>query len=253
MSNYYPIFASPDSEPVDYYCGLSGLDCPLVEADRNTTKNPSRGRRGSTRAFAFAIIVLLTGVAIIVGLVAVLDPQKRHRLIFPAFGIRRDSIDPDTDISSTEQYSQEGRYAVDVSWPIYGPLRKEQSVFREGARHEAYMRHLQGCRGFYKQVSQTAARTCDLFEFDRLLMNKRQPQSMEVTRTRGYLKLRNTVPLGTLILTLGLHLCLRSLIILELYRCWFQKNSGTAACGPADRKLLATKQGETSCGSLARR
>ena len=84
--------------------------------------------------------------------------------------------------------STEGSYGIDVSWPIQGPLNRNRKdrvaesakIFGSDARHNMYLEHLEGCRNYYGQRSKAAARTCDTYEFDRLLMNKRQPQSMEV-------------------------------------------------------------------------
>ena len=181
MSNYYPKAASSDSDPIDYYYDMSGEDCPLGEESRNATSIPSWTRRNGTRAFSDSIFVLISGSLLIVGLAAILDLQHQHT--FAEFGIGSSSNNRETYGASIQEESGEVGYGVDVSWPIEGPLHmhKEPFVFGEGTRHNAYMEHLQGCRSFYKQVSQTAARTCDLFEFDRLLMNKRQPQSMEVS------------------------------------------------------------------------
>ena len=55
-----------------------------------------------------------------------------------------------------------------------------------GDRQAAYNKHLQGCREFYGKD----ARQCDVYEYDRMLMNIRQPQSMQNYTDVGFLKTR---------------------------------------------------------------
>jgi len=55
-----------------------------------------------------------------------------------------------------------------------------------GDRAEAYVKHLQGCRNHYKDSGHSES--CDLFEYHRMLMNQRQPQSMKNYTDVGFLK-----------------------------------------------------------------
>jgi hypothetical protein len=93
---------------------------------------------------------------------------------------------PMTNFTFVMPYESKATYGVDVSWPIHGPIterneyRQPKDRFAKGSRREAYVNHLQGCRNYYGQISREAARACDAYEYDRLVMNKRQPQSMEV-------------------------------------------------------------------------
>lgn len=67
-------------------------------------------------------------------------------------------------------------------------------------RHRAYMHHIEGCRKFYGPNSDQ----CDIYEFDRILMNKRQPQSMQVSTSMRYHTNKNEVFALTLSLMLFL-------------------------------------------------
>lgn len=56
-----------------------------------------------------------------------------------------------------------------------------------GDRQELYLRHLEGCRKTYEAIDPTQ---CDLFEWDRMLMNRRQPQSMVNLTETGFKKVK---------------------------------------------------------------
>lgn len=88
-------------------------------------------------------------------------------------------------------------YGVDVSFPIHHrvstnypwlPHNQNSSIpvpveFKDmplqplGDRQAAYVAHLDACRKHYKEKSNI----CDIYEFDRQLMNQRQPQSMQAS------------------------------------------------------------------------
>lgn len=89
-----------------------------------------------------------------------------------------------------EEATSNVTYGVDVSWPIHHSIKSDSTVFAKGSRHQAYVKHLQGCRSFYRKISETAARSCDSYEFDRILMNKRQPQSMQNYTDLGFAKIK---------------------------------------------------------------
>ena len=78
--------------------------------------------------------------------------------------------------------SDETSYGVDVSWPIHQSIRSDSKhIFGAGVRHQAYLKHLNGCRKRYAHIKTSDPNSCDNYEFQRMLMNKRQPQSMEVS------------------------------------------------------------------------
>ena len=91
-------------------------------------------------------------------------------------------------------------YGVDVSFPIQGRVStnfpgsklqnkkiSEMPLQVLGDRHSAYMKHLKGCRETYPDSKHNA---CDRFEYERLLMNRRQPQSMQNYTETGFQKIR---------------------------------------------------------------
>jgi hypothetical protein len=101
-----------------------------------------------------------------------------------------------TIIRSVDEEGVTG-YGIDVSFPIHHrvstnyawldhnidpdhnpmPMRYQGiPVQTLGDRQKVYAKHLEACRHAYKDQSGQ----CDLYEYDRLLMNMRQPQSMEV-------------------------------------------------------------------------
>ena len=92
---------------------------------------------------------------------------------------------------------EEESYGVDVSFPIhrrvstnYAWLRhntdpthndapteyRDMPVQPLGDRQAAYVKHVEGCRKYYANNMNY----CDIYEYDRMLMNLRQPQSMQV-------------------------------------------------------------------------
>eukprot|EP00978_Attheya_sp_CCMP212_P012327 scaffold30635_cov59-Attheya_sp.AAC.1 len=101
-----------------------------------------------------------------------------------------------TIIRSADEEGVTG-YGLDVSFPIHHrvstnyawldhnidpdhnptPMRYQGiPVQTLGNRQKVYAKHLEACRHAYKDQSSQ----CDLYEYTRLLMNIRQPQSMEV-------------------------------------------------------------------------
>lgn len=105
--------------------------------------------------------------------------------------------------------SSSSLYGVDVSFPIHHhrvstnyidmphnldpslpvPLQqKDQPLQPLGMRHKAYLRYLDGCRHSIANTEYTGR--CDLFEYDRQLMNRRQPQSMVNYTETGFQKVK---------------------------------------------------------------
>jgi len=135
------------------------------------------------------------------------------------------------DYSSSE--TTEASYGIDVSWPIQGPLNRNRKdrvaesakIFGQDTRHNMYLEHLEGCRNYYGQRSKAAARTCDTYEFDRLLMNKRQPQSMEVRR----IQYKSCLVVFGIVFRYDLTRLYPPYYFnkKELHRRWFQKDSST--------------------------
>ena len=97
------------------------------------------------------------------------------------------------------------KYGVDVSMPIHRRVSfnypsmahntnpeqfKPMPVFQEmplqilGDRQSVYNGHLAGCRNYYPLDHNL----CDVYEYDRMLMNLRQPQSMQNYTSVGFLK-----------------------------------------------------------------
>lgn len=92
-------------------------------------------------------------------------------------------------------------YGVDVSFPIHHrvstnydflPHNTDSSVpvpaeYKDmplqplGDRQAAYVKHLDDCRKYYGVKSNM----CDVYEYDRVLMASRQPQSMQVRSIRA--------------------------------------------------------------------
>ena len=110
-------------------------------------------------------------------------------------------------------------YGIDVSMPIFKristnypwlphntntsiptPLQyKNMPIQPLGNRQEFYNNHLSNCRHHYKSslvMQKGHASTnihggnCDIYEYDRLLMNQRQPMSMQNYTKVGFLKTR---------------------------------------------------------------
>jgi hypothetical protein len=107
--------------------------------------------------------------------------------------------------SDGDESSASSSYGIDVSFPIHkristnypwlphnvdpanNPTPKQYEglpIQPLGNRQEIYNQHLKGCREFYDQN----ARQCDVYEYDRMLMNMRQPMSMQNYTEVGFLK-----------------------------------------------------------------
>lgn len=110
-------------------------------------------------------------------------------------------------------------YGIDVSFPIHDrvstnyphldhnrypetfetpPIYDEMSVQPLGNRHQMYIDHLNACRGQYVP-SKERDFNCDQFEYDRVLMNRRQPQSMVNLTEVGFKKIQSPPHLKKLI------------------------------------------------------
>jgi len=123
------------------------------------------------------------------------------RLLLPisAISVGRSTGDDEASASSS--------YGIDVSFPIHkristnypwlphnvdptnNPTPKQYEdmpIQPLGNRQEAYNKHLTGCREFYSSEPWQ----CDVYEYDRMLMNIRQPQSMQNYTEMGFLKTR---------------------------------------------------------------
>ena len=73
----------------------------------------------------------------------------------------------------TADQPEDVSYGLDVSFPIHSStVQMENNPL--GDRHQAYLDHLEGCRRMYPHGQ------CDVYEEQRLLMNRRQPLSMKV-------------------------------------------------------------------------
>jgi hypothetical protein len=100
-------------------------------------------------------------------------------------------------------------YGLDVSFPIHGrvsdnylhldhnvdpsnhplPARYEKMPLQPlGNRQATYLQYLDGCRSAY--TPSTNSYSCDDFEYDRMVMNRRQPQSMVNLTKTGFQKIR---------------------------------------------------------------
>ena len=108
-------------------------------------------------------------------------------------------------------------YGLDVSFPIQRPVsvnypwlahnnqdnvvtpRRYQDMPLQplGNRQQLYLEHLDGCRQHYAPTNQ--ATKCDLYEYDRMLMNNRQPTSMVNLTEVGFQKIRAPPKLKALI------------------------------------------------------
>ena len=119
-------------------------------------------------------------------------------------GLSTSSADGSNDNDETVSSSS---YGIDISFPVHkristnypwlphnvdpsnNPTPKQYEdmpIQPLGNRQEAYNKHLSGCREFYGKD----ARQCDVYEYDRMLMNIRQPQSMQNYTDVGFLKTR---------------------------------------------------------------
>ena len=75
---------------------------------------------------------------------------------------------------ATDTAAESSTYGLDVSFPVHGTVQMENNPL--GDRHQAYLDHLEGCRRAYPDGK------CDRYEDQRMLMNRRQPMSMEVRK-----------------------------------------------------------------------
>ena len=99
-------------------------------------------------------------------------------------------------------------YGLDVSFPIHGrvsinyphlphnafpenytvpPAYENKPIQPLGDRQAIYLNHLEGCRTAYEPVD---SYKCDQYEYDRMIMNRRQPQSMVNLTAMGFQKIR---------------------------------------------------------------
>jgi prolyl 4-hydroxylase len=112
---------------------------------------------------------------------------------------------------------EEETYGVDVSFPTHNrvstnypflphnldpdhhsipPQFEHMPLQTQGDRQELYIQHLEGCRKAHEAVDPTK---CDLFEWDRMIMNRRQPQSMVNLTETGFKKVRAPAHLKELV------------------------------------------------------
>ena len=130
--------------------------------------------------------------------------QLRWILLVLVFAITVGRSESSADGTSNDETSS---YGIDVSFPIHKristnypwlphnvdpdnnptPKQYEDMPLQPlGDRQTLYNKHLSGCRSFYGKD----ARQCDVYEYDRMLMNIRQPQSMQNYTDVGFLKTR---------------------------------------------------------------
>jgi hypothetical protein len=145
-----------------------------------------------------------------------LDGMKFHLLRYSAllwadlaFAASTTGTDDDTSIHTS--------YGVDVSFPILGRVstnyphlehnvdpanHKVPASYKDmppqplGDRQQLYLNHLEGCRNANAPLN---SYYCDQFEYDRMLMNRRQPQSMVNLTETGFKKIRSPPHLKDLI------------------------------------------------------
>ena len=95
-------------------------------------------------------------------------------------------------------------YGLDVSFPVHHrvstnydvvpfennavPPETDEPLQVLGNRQEMYLNHLNGCREKFSSTGDSHA--CDSYEYDRMLMNRRQPQSMINMTEIGFQKVR---------------------------------------------------------------
>jgi len=75
-------------------------------------------------------------------------------------------------------------YGMDVSFPIHRRVQTENNPL--GDRQSLYKKHLEGCR----KASPENEGACDYYEYFRMLMNVRQPQSMQNYTETGFKLIR---------------------------------------------------------------
>lgn len=118
-----------------------------------------------------------------------------------------------------EDSSDKETYGLDVSFPIHDrvstnyahldhnrypdkfdtpPMYNDMPIQPLGNRLQMYLDHLNGCREHYSP-SQEREFNCDQFEYDRILMNRRQPQSMVNLTEVGFKKIQSPPHLKKLI------------------------------------------------------
>jgi prolyl 4-hydroxylase len=130
-----------------------------------------------------------------------------HRWIVLVLSLLSNAFVPSQGID--EVRDQEGSsYGLDVSFPIQTsrvsynyPERANpipgMPVQPLGNRQEAYARHLDGCHKAY--MAKGTSLQCDNFEYIRIIMNQRQPQSMVNLTSTGFRKIRAPAHLKELI------------------------------------------------------
>lgn len=119
-----------------------------------------------------------------------------------------------TNRKNSKSFSETTLYSYDVSFPIHNPVStnypwlphnqklyggdetrtidvppeyKEMPIQPLGNRQEAYLNHLQGCRNMYS----SSPEACDHYEYHRMLMNQRQPQSIKNYTETGFKVIRS--------------------------------------------------------------
>jgi prolyl 4-hydroxylase len=111
-------------------------------------------------------------------------------------------------VTTTTAEDGDSSYGLDVSFPIHGrvsinyphldhnvdpkhhptPSRFEGAPLQPlGDRQGMYLEHLEGCRDAYQPLE---SYKCDQSEYNRMLMNRRQPQSMFNLTATGFKKIR---------------------------------------------------------------
>lgn len=119
-----------------------------------------------------------------------------------------------SSLSEQEDYSL---YGLDVSLPIHGRVStnypdlphnrdpehvetpkvyKNMPIQPLGDRQQLYLDYLEGCRQKFAPMD---SYKCDQFEYDRMIMNRRQPQSMMNLTKTGFAKIRAPPKLKKLI------------------------------------------------------
>jgi hypothetical protein len=118
------------------------------------------------------------------------------------------SSDTTTSIDAETKEQESSSYGIDVSFPIHHrvstnypdlphnmdpslpvpPALKDLPIQTLGPRHSFYLKHLNGCR--QSVTSSEYAGQCDRVEFHRMLMNRRQTQSMINYTETGFQKVQ---------------------------------------------------------------
>jgi prolyl 4-hydroxylase len=101
----------------------------------------------------------------------------------------------ETYVGFGQDDAEEVTYGLDVSFPIHDRVSTDNPL---GDRHQMYTNHLDGCRKHYS-ASFGDKYSCDEFEYDRIIMNRRQPQSMVNLTESGFTKIRSPPKLKELI------------------------------------------------------